>query len=133
MKKKLALITLLGFIFFSCEKAALNETDSILGKWNWKTTSGGIAGFTDTPESTGKKIRIEFTSDSIYKLYLNDTLKVACSFHTFSDRSDSQLKDNLILFENKTTFDHYSVINYNTLFLSDKMDDGYTSEFVRIK
>ena len=133
MKKKLVLITLVGFIFFSCEKVAINKTDSILGQWNWKTTTGGITGSTYTPESTRKKIIIEFTSDSIFKLYQNDTLTVECPFHTFSDTSGSQLKDNLILFENSSTNDHYSVINYNTLILSDKMDDGFTSEYVRIK
>jgi hypothetical protein len=133
VKKKLVLIILVGFIFFSCEKAAINKTDSILGRWNWKTTTGGIAGSKYTPEYTRKKIIIEFTSDSIYKKYQNDTLTLVCSFHTFSDTSESQLKDNLILFENHTTFEHYSVINYNTLFLSDKMVDGFTSEFERIK
>jgi hypothetical protein len=133
MKKNLVLIVLIAFISFSCEKTTPNKTDSIIGVWNWKTTTGGIAGSTYTPESTGEKIIIEFTKDSIYKQYRNDILKYSYPYHTSSDTTQSHSNDRLILFENSSSFDYYTVINFNTLILDDKMPDGSRSEYERIK
>jgi len=49
--------------------------NSIIGKWRWVSSTGGIAGVTITPASEGHTMFIEFTEDSTYRKYVADTLQ----------------------------------------------------------
>jgi hypothetical protein len=82
MKKILFLLII--FIFFNgCKKDNyLNYSSSLIGKWSWLRTCGGFAGCLG-PEDEHVTINLVFTSDSIYNLYQNDTLKFTARFHTF--------------------------------------------------
>ncbi len=124
MKKNvILLIALTGMIILSCEKETSNFT-GITGKWNWLYSSGGFAGTTYTPESTGFKETVEFTIDSVYRLFRNDTLLSESGYHI--------LNSNLVIYDNHSIRQSYS-IKSDTLILADECYDCFISVFKRIE
>ena len=73
MKKLFLLLVLVWAI--SCERQDENSTkESLIGNWEWISSTGGIDGRTETPDSTGKQVKIVITKDSV-KVYENSVLK----------------------------------------------------------
>ncbi len=64
--------------------------DSIVGNWVWVRSSGGIAGTTETPESTGKNVRLEITNDST-RTFVNGNL-VSSQKYTLETRESLLFK-----------------------------------------
>ena len=77
--KKYILLILVGFSIWSCSVNDEKTTGEIIGNWNWIGSSGGIAGTTETPESTGDKRKLEISKDSI-KSYLNGELNLKTKY-----------------------------------------------------
>ncbi|HPF52456.1 MAG TPA: hypothetical protein PK335_12815 [Draconibacterium sp.] len=132
--KRLSTLLILSFILFtSCSDKVL-DANEIMGTWNWISSSGGIAGDTFTPESTGDNIILEFTRDSVYKEYLNDSLIIETDFSIIKSKSiydhdstkvlvlDSGMVSRSIVFESP-----------NDLILRDEMYDGFSRHYRRIK
>ena len=71
--KKHFLLILVGFSLWGCSVNGDKTTSKIIGNWDWIGSSGGIAGTTATPESTGDERKLEISKDSI-KSYLNGAL-----------------------------------------------------------
>ena len=76
-----ALILIVSLIILQAQKGCEDQHqedavkyEALEGKWEWVKTTGGFAGLTTTPASTGKKIYIEFTAEHIYKKYENQSL-----------------------------------------------------------
>ena len=68
---------------FGCKKDnSYNFSSSLVGKWSWFISCGGVAGCW-TPVSTRTTTNLVFTSDSIYNFYQNDTLKGSSRFSTY--------------------------------------------------
>ena len=65
----------LSCLIWSCsnDNSDLGLNSSIVGNWIWVSSSGGIAGTTETPESTGNNRRLEITNDST-RTFLNGNL-----------------------------------------------------------
>ena len=132
---KFIFLVLLTILLFSCKKErGITYPVYLFSKWDWINTSGGFAGFTYTPESTGDKIIIEFTPDFIYKEFLNDTLIVKCKFHIIkSATNNGQDKDNTIIYDYTSQEQSYLIKNEDTLVLNDGCCDGFESQYIRIK
>ncbi|MCJ7758302.1 MAG: hypothetical protein MUP24_09145 [Gillisia sp.] len=77
--KKYILLILVGFSIWSCSVNDEKTTGEIIGNWNWIGSSGGIAGTTETPESTGDERKLEISKDSI-KGYLNGALNLKTKY-----------------------------------------------------
>ncbi len=120
MKKSL-LLTLIGFTIWSCSNNDDNTNISFLGNWNWISSSGGIAGITETPESTGDERKIEITTDSL-KGYINGSLnfKSKITIETNEPRE-------VIVLENG--FRIIVDFNDNNLLLIDECVDCFISEY----
>jgi hypothetical protein len=74
MKKFLFLFLTLGFLI-SCSTTSDNDSaDQIIGEWVWIESSGGIAGSTETPQSTEKEITLEISNNSIQQ-FINGSLE----------------------------------------------------------
>jgi hypothetical protein len=71
--KTYILLILVGFSIWSCSVNDEKTTAEIVGTWNWIGSSGGIAGTTETPESTGDERKLVISKDSI-KSYSNGAL-----------------------------------------------------------
>ena len=57
---------LLSTIFACGTSSNGPKKPKIEGNWRWTKTTGGFAGTTTTPESTGKQIHLQITKDSIF-------------------------------------------------------------------
>ena len=91
MKKLFLLLVLVWAI--SCERQDENSTkESLIGNWEWISSTGGIDGRTETPVSTGKQVKIVITKDSV-KVYENSVLKQKNSYKISREKS---VLDNII-------------------------------------
>ena len=77
MKKILVLFIIVSFI--SCSHDDTSSTSELIGAWNWTTSIGGIDGRTETPESIGKTISIEFT-DTMFRKFVDGVLEIETSY-----------------------------------------------------
>jgi len=133
MKKSLVLICLIGLFISSCEEETQYATD-IFGKWDWIISSGGFGGFSYTPESTGDRIMIEYSIDSLYKKYRNDTLIAECKFHIIeSETIISHEITKMIVYDNDFIRQSYTLEDPNSLNLYDEVYDGFMNQYKRIK
>jgi len=133
LSKKIFIILFLGLIlFFSCSDDRL-EPKELIGKWNWLSSSGGIAGTIYTPENTGDNILIEFTSDSIFKRYLNDSLIMES---TFSIQISKSIYDHdstqMLVFEDAYMLQSFELQSPDELVLFDEVYDGFINHYKRI-
>ena len=127
--KYFIVLILTPLLIASCESNSnIGDSSSIIGNWVWVKSSGGIAGQTHTPESTGKQVVLEinrhrvkrfengeFMSELTYKIELGESI-----------RSTEKIK--LIIYENdwKQSFER----NGNKLFLYDECYDCFQYEYV---
>jgi len=67
---KNSILLLIVLILTSCNNdSEIGKSNSLVGKWKWIESSGGIDGRIENPTTTGKSILIEF-SDSTIKTYV---------------------------------------------------------------
>jgi len=132
--KKILFLSLIFFAFYGCEKSIqVDHSLSLIGKWNWKSASGGIDGKIFTPENTGDTIVFEFTIDSIYKISYDGLLVLQCPFHTAkSVNSVNEERANNITFDTLSMSPFYFIKN-DTLILNYDMTEVPRWVFTRIK
>jgi len=63
------------------------DFSDLQGKWLWVSTTGGFAGLSTTPESTGNEVIIEFTKDHHFKKYVNQVAQVNDSCQVIMKKS----------------------------------------------
>ena len=114
----------------SCSTTTNHDSaDQIMGEWVWIESSGGLAGTTETPESTEKEIWLQISNNSI-KQFINGTLE---SDRTYKiERRESvifgDLRD-MIIYGNG--FRQIFSTTGNKLILTGDCNDCFQSEFVR--
>lgn len=117
----------------SCNKGGLPQPDSIIGKWRWVKSVGGIAGMTITPQKAGYTLTHEFKADSTIKILKNDSLITDARFSIIRNYKygDNQKINVLkIADEHQMSFS----IKNDTLFTFDIfISDGFGSTYVRIR
>ena len=119
-------------VLTSCSDETIPPRD-LVGKWNWISSSGGIAGAIYTPENTGETIILEFTSDSLYKQYRNDSLIINCEFSIIQAESiyDHEITDMIDC--DGYLRRSFSFTASGDLILADEAYDGFTSQYKRIE
>jgi hypothetical protein len=115
---------------FSCSKEL---PAPLAGSWKWEKSSGGIAGITDTPASTGKTINLIITSDSKYYLYTSDTLTSSGTFTIMTRNCIHDHSDKPVMHFSDPVMDDLMIeeLSYNSLTLSDDAYDGWIIKFRR--
>jgi hypothetical protein len=132
-------ITLTISILFlaSCTKENNIPTtgpSALAGKWNWVYSSGGFAGQTYTPKTEKKTIRIEYDTNSIYRYYVNDTLKSETHYQLVKGRSIYSQDSTLIIVNNLSSIrQSFAVLHSDTLILRDECYDCFEHLYTRIK
>lgn len=140
MKNILLLISAIAL----CSITACNKGDipgagsnSIIGKWRWVKSVGGIGGFTVTPQSSGYTIRNEFYADSSFKRFQNDSLQINARFRTTANYKYTPTETADILLITGPALDTRPVsylIRHDTLYLNEiYIADGYNEVYVRMK
>jgi hypothetical protein len=75
------LFLMLVVFVVSCTSSADPTVDHVptglVGSWDWLWSSGGIGPMTQTPESTGWTQTLEITSDSVLRLFRQDTVVIS--------------------------------------------------------
>jgi hypothetical protein len=132
------LLFLFAFILLvSCTKEnsiPSSQSSDLAGKWNWVSSSGGIAGITYTPKSLKKTIKIEYDTNFIYRYYENDTLKSESGYQLIKGRSIySQDSTMIITMGNSSIRQSYQIRSRDTLILMDECFDCFNHLYVRIK
>jgi len=131
MKHLSFFLSMFIFLLFSCEDDLSTPTD-LIGEWDWIISTGGIGGFSYTPESTGNRIKLEFTSDSIFRRYVNDTLNIESRFNII-DTSLYNEPVKIIVYERIAIRQYYELKKSDTLLLVDFGADGFFNTYSRIK
>ncbi|MCQ4034362.1 hypothetical protein [Kaistella montana] len=115
------------FSLISCRNENELDTKNLVGNWDWVSTSGGIGGQTETPNSTGKNIILTFTEDDRYSFTTDGTVTNEGTFSLYKDVSD--LSHYEVTFLHFSNFSNDVVINKNEdgeLVFSDDTNDGFT-------
>ena len=125
------LISLLSVSFSSCNKSTFTPSSSIIGKWSWVQTQGGIAGATYSPSRSGYQMTVEYFADSTYKRYKNNALVDENKFTIIKEQPVySSYRGETIKMGNLT---RTQLIRNDTLFQSDlNISDGYSDVYVRM-
>lgn len=128
MKKLIfAFFALLALV--SCGRSEDEEKDATYwsGKWNWVSTSGGIAGTNSTPSSTGKTIVLNLNDDNTYSITTNNVVTNSGTYTLYKDVSNlTHYEATFIKFSGISTNPTIVIVN-EQLILNDDVSDGYLS------
>lgn len=106
---------------------------SIIGKWRWVKSVGGIAGMTITPQSTGYNLSEEFKADSTFKRFKNDSLIAQGKFSIVRNYKYTST-ETIDVLKTGGPDDQAFVIRNDSLFVSDIfISDGFNTTYVRVK
>lgn len=61
------------------------KTDQFVGTWNWVSTNGGLNNVNETPQNTGKTIKLTFTNDNKYNIVENGKTVNEGTYKTYLD------------------------------------------------
>ena len=127
--KKIAHIFIALLLLLSCDNDDSTQK-SLNGKWNWVTSTGGIAGRTTTPASENKTIVLEFHNSTLKK-YENGSLISENTFSVETRESIMGGKRKMIVIQDSHT-QTFEIVG-DKLYLSDECYDCFQSEYDRIK
>lgn len=138
MKKFTLLLIFTALISCSNDDNDVSSKNNLKGKWNWLITTGGIAGTSQTPETTKQTRVIEFSGNTL-KTYVNGTLLQTQKFSIKNKRaSDGSFRKVILIdpgdtYTNQIYIDRTFEIIGRKLYLTDECADCYRSEYERIK
>ena len=139
------IVAILSFILTSCSKDLSipnPELEKLFGTWDWKQSSGGIGGQTNTPATVGYSQTVEFNKNGIYKIYKDgiqkDTKKFSLTIGTSIYNSGSAYLINYKDINQSDNSYHYSTQSIrfggeDSLFLSDECYDCFIHIYTRHK
>lgn len=126
--KKVAYV-FITLLLLSCDSD--DSAENLLnGKWNWVSSSGGIAGKTMTPASENKTIVLEFYN-SIMTKYENGNLVSEDPFSVETRESIMGGERKMIVIDNSEN-QSFEIIG-KKLYLSDECYDCYQYEYELVK
>ncbi len=120
-------------IMVSCsdENTNIQAEKNLIETWSWVSSSGGIAGTTETPASTGKNRDLKFTSDGKYFFYTNGVISSegTYKFSTLKSIVDGTIKKSIIFSAGGEMI--IDKIDNTNLYLSDNYYDGFGSYYIK--
>lgn len=129
----IAVIILVATFYISCDNSEEKCVDDVVGTWIWIQSSGGIAGETQTPESTGESRKVVFKNGAI-TFYTDDEITRSASYAL--EKTETIFSDDIvpvvILDDNGLTDMYaYTFTDCNELELSENVYDGYSHRYKR--
>jgi hypothetical protein len=98
--------------------------------WTWQRSTGGIAGGTQTPASSGQQRKIEFDPNGTVRFYTNGQL-TRTDTYTVQPGSSIRSGQTVDMIHYGTSFKQSFQISGKKLLLWDEVYDGYESEYQR--
>ena len=127
-------ISVLMISVFGCQKEDVVKTNTgigLVGKWEWVSTTGGIAGVHQTPHTLGYTYWIGFTNDSLYQVYdKNNVITSSNHFTVFNDISIFTTHIHQMLKSDNSIRSSFDVRN-DSLFMYQEVMDGFDMVFIR--
>lgn len=120
------------------------DLEKLFGKWEWLESSGGIAGRSMNPSTTGHPRTVEFTKNGLYKVYEKDKLlyKIEYSISVSTPANSLSNKVFLIKYKNASRYQKNTgsmipqslrFIATDTLYLVDWCADCFGHSYARKK
>jgi hypothetical protein len=132
----------LGITSCSTDSKTTQETKKknlgLAEKWAWVSTSGGFAGISSTPFSTGKNYILTLKENDSYSL-LENGIETANGTYSLTMRESiyNHKAENFITFQNSKFPVGNGIINTDdsktTMIISDNVYDGFSSSFKKIE
>ncbi|WP_298520088.1 hypothetical protein [uncultured Kordia sp.] len=123
----------IGFTLLSCsnddDQTAVTNS-SIIGNWSWIQSSGGIGGWTHTPESTGTIQQLQISATTI-KRYINNELVSETNYTIETGESIILSGEHELLIEDNE-FRNIIQFHDGNLFLTGDCNDCFISEYAKI-
>ena len=117
----------------ACRKEKSDAEGALYGDWTWSTSIGGIAGFTYTPQSTGKNVVLRLSPSKNFSVWTNGVLTEEGTFqlHTRQYGWDPTNSPEI-----EFSFDPMSPmrlhkVNADSLVLVEAVADGFTHYLTR--
>jgi len=127
--KKTLFLTLIVLLNINCSRDDNREVSSpITGQWNWVKSTGGIAGSTYTPESTGENRMLIISSDSI-KYFTNGDLLSKLKYTI--ELRDVYGESRELIVPEFLGITQFFELNENKLTLIDYCDDCFVNEYMK--
>ena len=136
-------LLLLTLLASACRKEAINaapenQNQSILGRWQWLSASGGFSGggTHPYPEAKGQLIETEFRPDGQYLEYVSGRVRRETSFQIQEVKSiyDGQQRE-AVRYGSQGygggVITQIIQLKGDTLYLKDNVYDGYTWVYIR--
>jgi hypothetical protein len=132
--KKIMFFLAIMLSYYGCKKdVSFISSSSLIGEWSWISTCGGITGICYTPKSTNQRINLVFTADSIYKSFINDTLKSSGNFHVYKSIAPDT-KDTSTIVQYGSIGELFLIIRDTLFFTHNNLCfDCFSSNYKRIK
>jgi hypothetical protein len=139
MKSQLLTFVLLVLVAVSCTKdnsvdatSYVKVPSNLFGTWTWLYSSGGYAGVTSTPATTGEIREIEFDTKNNFKYFVNGKLKTESKFQIEKSISIFSKDSALILLTKSWTVQQsIRFVHPDTLTLSEEVFDGFGHSYIR--
>jgi hypothetical protein len=109
------------------------DAQTIVGKWRWIESTGGIAGITMKASISDQKSMV-FNEKMNFEFYLNGKLTKSTPFIISNEKSIyTGNKVDIIKFPKDDWIAMSFQFSKDSLFLSEEVYDGFSHKFVRIK
>lgn len=129
----LAIIGSICLILTSCQKAEIEDArDELKGSWDWVQSSGGIGGWTLTPNSEGYSQRLEFTNKKVTK-YRADTVQFDQSYSLSKDMSNITGEEELMINPGPGNIGSTLLLDGDTAYFLEECFDCFSHKYVRTK
>ena len=134
MKLILAFVVVIVMVACQKENTIIVNSTNLIGEWNWISSTGGIGGFKYTPSSTSVQRKITFASDSVFRLYQNDSLKTESKYHVSMMLASNGLDTiKVVKYDGSSIRQYFEIQSDGTMVLSDECMDCYIHEYKRIR
>lgn len=114
-------------------RAQVNTVDTIakyiVGEWDWRIRTGGIAGVWQTPEITGHKEKLVFLNNDTVESYYDGNLVAKSPYKIEIGKGITSLDSMDLLYLNNMP--NSVVIKGDSLFLTEEVYDGFSETYVR--
>ena len=127
--RNIIILIIIGLIILSCSKDDNETSADLTGKWNWILSSGGIAGTTETPQTSGENRKLEISIDTI-KSYLNGILNFKTKY-TIETRESIIFNETREMIIQENGFKQIFDFSGNKLILTGDCNDCFTSEYIK--
>jgi hypothetical protein len=134
MKIRLCALILTSLVL-SCNEELIgvdnSQTISILGKWQWVRSYGGVVGIITPPPGT--VIIHTYTSDGIFSVSRNDTIQIILGYSIEKQKSNysNELHDFILFHDSMMVKQVIWYLSADTLCLGDDMRYCFSSIYIR--